>query len=91
MELPYPLALQIVKHANRIVAIRGDLNVLVQLTLVHFFLHPTAPRSSEAIMPAVGGICGNLKQCTRENFLLGHGTRLDVCDVKIYLMLFRSS
>lgn len=40
MELPYPLALQIVKHANKIVAIRGDLNVLVQLTLVHFFCIP---------------------------------------------------
>lgn len=59
MELPYPLALQIVKHANRIVAIRGDLNVLVQLTLVHSFLHPTAPCSSEAIMPAVGQFVGS--------------------------------
>lgn len=35
MELPYPLALQIVKHANKILDTRDDLNVHFQSTLVH--------------------------------------------------------
>lgn len=40
MELPYPLALQIVKQANKILDIRDDLNVQFQSTVVHCFSIP---------------------------------------------------
>lgn len=40
MELPYPLALQIVKQANKILDIRDDLNVQFQSTVVHCFFIP---------------------------------------------------
>lgn len=37
MELPYPLALQIVKRANKILDISDDLNLQFQTTAVHCF------------------------------------------------------
>lgn len=45
IELPYPLALQIVKRANKILDISNDLNVQFQTTVVHCFAIIQAPCS----------------------------------------------
>lgn len=85
------LALQIVERASKILD-SSWLKCKVLTNIRALLLYYSAPRSWEAIMPAVETLCEDFKdetmQMCRVNFQLDHGTCLDVCDVKYLFCAF---